>query len=111
MNHLPCPERTPSPRGRKGVYIKKKKKKKNPTRIPNYTHKLTDYKFLQDFIVFFFFLVGLGFELRFAKQGLYCLNYTSSPFCYGYLGDSCLLNYLPRLASNCDPPNVSLPSS
>jgi hypothetical protein len=55
MNHLPCPERTPSLLGEGKVYILKKKKKKNPTRIPNYTHKLTDYKFLQDFIVFFFF--------------------------------------------------------
>jgi hypothetical protein len=34
--------------------------------------------------ILFLFLVGLGFELRafmLAKQVLYCLNYTSSPFC------------------------------
>jgi hypothetical protein len=31
----------------------------------------------------FFFLVGLGF----AKQALYCLSHTSSPFCCGYFTD------------------------
>jgi hypothetical protein len=34
---------------------------------------------------FFFFLVGLGLTL--AKQVLYCLGHTSSPFCSGYFGD------------------------
>jgi hypothetical protein len=36
------------------------------------------------------FLVGLEFEFRastLAKQVLYCLNHTSSPFCSGYFGD------------------------
>jgi hypothetical protein len=28
----------------------------------------------------------------------------------GYFGDRGLVNYLPRLASNSDPPNLSLPS-
>jgi hypothetical protein len=34
------------------------------------------------------FLVGLGFKFSFelAKQALYCLSYTSSPFCSGYFG-------------------------
>jgi hypothetical protein len=64
---------------------------------------------------FFFFLVGLQFEFRdshLAKQALYRLSCTSSPFCSGYFGGGgCLLNYLPGLASNLDPPNLNLPSS
>jgi hypothetical protein len=35
-----------------------------------------------------------------AKQVLYCLNHTSSPFCSGYFGNGGLVNYLPRLVSN-----------
>jgi hypothetical protein len=59
-------------------------------------------------ITFFFFLVGLEIELRaLAKQVLYSL----SPFCSAYIGDGDLMNYLPRLASNLNPLNVSLPSS
>jgi hypothetical protein len=53
-----------------------------------------------------------------AKQGLYCLNHTCSPFCSGYFGDGGLENYLPGLASNwssqvsridyrCEPPAPS----
>jgi hypothetical protein len=50
-----------------------------------------------------FFLAGLGFELKslaLAKQVLYCLRHTSSPFCSGYFGDGGLVNYLPMLALN-----------
>jgi hypothetical protein len=59
---------------------------------------------------FFFFLVGLGFELR---QALYCLNHTSRPFCSHLhpIWRWGLMNYLPWLASSLDPPNLSLPSS
>jgi hypothetical protein len=38
------------------------------------------------------------------------LSPTSSPFCSGYFGDGNLENYLPRLALNHDPPDLSLPS-
>jgi hypothetical protein len=40
---------------------------------------------------FFSFWWDWGFVL--AKQVLYCLSHTSSPFCSGYFGDG-LLNYL-----------------
>jgi hypothetical protein len=54
-----------------------------------------------------FFLVGLGFELRTSHlQALYHLSHTSRPFCSGYFGDEVFKNVLPRLASNCDPPNL-----
>jgi hypothetical protein len=61
------------------------------------------------FYLFYFILAGLGFELHFrlAKQVLYDLSHTSSPFCSGYFGE----NYLPWLVSNCNPPDLSLPSS
>jgi hypothetical protein len=39
--------------------------------------------------LFFFFLVGLGFD-----QVLDCLSYTSSPFCSSYFRDGGLRNYL-----------------
>jgi hypothetical protein len=41
------------------------------------------------------------------------LNHSASPF-FGWLGifqDKSLTNYLPRLASNLDPPNLCLLSS
>jgi hypothetical protein len=46
-----------------------------------------------------------------AKQALYHLNHTSSPLSSGYFGDGVLENYLPGLASNQDPPDLSLPHS
>jgi hypothetical protein len=46
----------------------------------------------------------------FTKQMLYHLSHTSSPFCSSYFGDGGLKNYLPQLASNCNSPNLSLPS-
>jgi hypothetical protein len=50
-----------------------------------------------------------GFML--AKQMVfYSLSRTSSQFCSDYFGDGGLINYLPRLASNHDPPDLSLPS-
>jgi hypothetical protein len=38
------------------------------------------------------------------------LKQTFHPLCFGYFGEF-LENYLPVLASNHDPPNLSLPSS
>jgi hypothetical protein len=61
---------------------------------------------------FLFCSIGVwtqGFVL--AKQMLYHLSHTSSPFCSGYFGDGSLMNYLPGLASNCDPPHLSFPRS
>jgi hypothetical protein len=45
-----------------------------------------------------------------AEQALYHLSHTSSPLCCGYFGDGGLMKYLPGLAFNCDPPDLSLPS-
>jgi hypothetical protein len=61
-----------------------------------------------------FFTVGLVFELRaftLAKQALYHLSHTSSPFCSGYFGDGDIANYLPRLASKLNPSDFSLANS
>jgi hypothetical protein len=42
-------------------------------------------------LFFFFFLVGLEFELRAlqvqSRQACYCLSHISSPFCSGYFAD------------------------
>jgi hypothetical protein len=38
------------------------------------------------------------------------LSHTSCPFCSGYFGDEGLMNYLPRLASDHNPPDLSLPN-
>jgi hypothetical protein len=38
------------------------------------------------------------------------LSHTSSPFCSGYVRDGDIMNYLPGLVLNHDPPNLSLPS-
>jgi hypothetical protein len=56
-------------------------------------------------------LLGLEFGFTLAKQVPYCLNHTSSPFCSGYFGGEVLQSNSPWLASYCDPPDVSLPSS
>jgi hypothetical protein len=45
------------------------------------------------------------------QQALYCFSYTSSLFCCGYFRGGVLKNYLPGLASNHDPPNLSLLNS
>jgi hypothetical protein len=62
----------------------------------------------------FFFNVRLGFEFRalcMQSRPLYCLSHISSPFCSGYFGDGGLVIYLPKLASDCDLPDLSLPVS
>jgi hypothetical protein len=51
----------------------------------------------------------LGFTL--AKWILHHLSHTANLFCPGYFGDGGLSNYLLRLASNYDPPNLCLPNS
>jgi hypothetical protein len=48
-----------------------------------------------------------GFELL-TKQVLYDLSNTCNPFFSGYFGDGGLMNYLPKLALNHDPPKLSL---
>jgi hypothetical protein len=61
-----------------------------------------------------FVLMSLGFELRALDlQGRrsHCLSHSSSPFYSGHFEDGGSLKYLPRLASNLNPPNVSFPSS
>jgi hypothetical protein len=45
------------------------------------------------------------------KQALHYLSHISSSFYFGYFGDGGLVNNLPVLASNCDPPDFSLPTS
>jgi hypothetical protein len=62
---------------------------------------------------FFFFLVGwsLNLGLILAKQALYPMSHTSSPFYSGYFGDGGLMNCLPRLVLNLNPPDLGLPSS
>jgi hypothetical protein len=39
---------------------------------------------------FLFVLVGLRFELMFAKEALYCLSHTSSHFAVVFFGDGVL---------------------
>jgi hypothetical protein len=61
------------------------------------------------FFGFFFCETGVWTQVFvFIKQTLYRLSHTSSPFCSGYFG---LRNYLPRLALNHYPPDLSLPRS
>jgi hypothetical protein len=50
--------------------------------------------------VFFKFAVQ-GFELR-----AYNLSHSASLFCDGFFLRQCLVNYLPELALNCDPPDL-----
>jgi hypothetical protein len=60
------------------------------------------------FFFFFFWDWGLNFALT--KWVLYHLSHTSSPFCSGYFGGGVLPTIHPKLASNCDPLHLSLPS-
>jgi hypothetical protein len=48
-------------------------------------------------------------ELGFEFNMLYCLNHTSRPFFSRYFGDGGHTKYSPVLASNFDPPVLSLP--
>jgi hypothetical protein len=55
---------------------------------------------------FFFFLVVLGLELR-----TFTLSHSTSPIFVKGFSRQGLANYLLRLASNCDPPDLCLLSS
>jgi hypothetical protein len=55
----------------------------------------------------FYYFVALGFELR-ASHMLGRLSYTSSSFLLFFLWRWGLVNYLPGLASNHEPPDLSL---
>jgi hypothetical protein len=49
-------------------------------------------------LFFFFFFYGTGVwtqSFMLAKQALYCLSHTSSPFCSGYFGDGVLRTVCP----------------
>jgi hypothetical protein len=49
--------------------------------------------------------------LMLAKQALYHLNHTPSSFYSGYFGDGGLMNSLPEMALNLNPPDLSLANS
>jgi hypothetical protein len=55
-----------------------------------------------------FVLFGPGFELRPSHLQS---RHTCSPFCSGCFGDGGVTNGFPWMASNVDPPHLSLPSS
>jgi hypothetical protein len=57
------------------------------------------------------FLGGIGVCKHLLAKQVLCFNHTSSPFSSGYFGDGGLVNYLPKLALNLDPPDLSLQSS
>jgi hypothetical protein len=63
-------------------------------------------------LILLFFFGDLNSGIMLAKQALYHLSHTSRPFCSAYFWRWGLENYLPGLASNCNPPDeLSLPSS
>jgi hypothetical protein len=57
-------------------------------------------------LTFFFFFVVLGLELR-----AYTLNHSTSHFLWWFFSRQGLTNYLPRLASNVNPPHIYFLSS
>jgi hypothetical protein len=57
-----------------------------------------------------FFSEILGFELL-ARQALFQLSHTTSHVLFWVFLRQVLSNYLPRLASNFNPPDFCLPSS
>jgi hypothetical protein len=61
---------------------------------------------------FFSLFVGAGVWTQgftLAKEAIYHLSHISSPFCFGYFfGNGGLAKYLSRLASNCNPSDLSL---
>jgi hypothetical protein len=66
---------------------------------------------LSDFYLFIFLAV-LGLELR-----AFTLSHSAGPlfiylfFCEGFFRDRVSQNYVPKLALNCDPPDLCLLSS
>jgi hypothetical protein len=92
--------------------------KKNPKFETLLVQSISDKAYLTCVAIytfFFFFLLGLGFELRAShtvrKAGALLLSCTSSSVCSGCFGDGGLMNYLHGMALNCDSPDLSLPSS
>jgi hypothetical protein len=65
---------------------------------------------LRTLIYSFCVLGGLKSGLYTCKTGALLLDLTSSPFYSGYFGDWVLQTICPRVASNSDPPNLSLPN-
>jgi hypothetical protein len=64
--------------------------------------------------IYLFIFAGTGVctqGLTFAKQVLYHLSHRSSLFCSSYFEHGGFVSYLPQLASNFHPPDLSLPSS
>jgi hypothetical protein len=70
------------------------------------------YSFSPSFLPNFFFS-GIGFELRTPYlQSRHCATQATPPFCFAVvILETGSMNYLLRLASNCDPPDLSLPGS
>jgi hypothetical protein len=67
-----------------------------------------------EILYLFSFFCGTGFwtqDLTFARQVLYHLTHSASVFMVGYFLRYGLMNYLRRLASKCDPPDLYLPGS
>jgi hypothetical protein len=86
--------------------------KKQVTNLPFIGLNLFSIKWLEANFFFFFCRTGVWtHSFTFAKQVLYCLSHTSSPFYSVYFGDGGLTNYLPELALILDPSDLSLPSS
>jgi hypothetical protein len=61
--------------------------------------------------VLFFFFNETGVSTQDFALVLYYLSHVPCPFCSGYFRNGGLTNYLPRLALNLDPPDLSLLSS
>jgi hypothetical protein len=59
-----------------------------------------------DHTLFVVIVAVLGFELR-----AYTLKHSTIPFCDEIFSRQGLVNFLPRLALNCDPPDLYLWSS
>jgi hypothetical protein len=62
----------------------------SPTTPPSPIHQfLQEQAFLECISRPLYVYLAWG-QVLFAKQALYCLNHTSSPFCSGYFGDGVL---------------------
>jgi hypothetical protein len=84
------------------------------SRLSSSSFSVNQYFSAYSYFPLFFFLGRTGFELRAHtfKAGILWLE-PCPPFRFALVifGDGGLLNYLPRLASNHDPPYLSLPNS
>jgi hypothetical protein len=70
-------------------------------------------KYITFLLFFFFFLVGIRFEVRALHLQSRCsTTWAMPPVCFVLvILEKDLVNYLPELASNCDSPHLSLPRS